>query len=60
MALNGLKVAVTGATGFIGRYICADLMAQGAEVVGVVRNPQRVPALVDAGVEMRQADRLCK
>lgn len=56
MELKGLKVAVTGATGFIGRYICAELLQRGAHVIGVVRNPDRVPALQQQGVSMRKAD----
>jgi nucleoside-diphosphate-sugar epimerase len=54
--LKGLKVAVTGATGFIGRYICAELLQRGADVICVVRNPDRVPALQQQGVSMRKAD----
>jgi dihydroflavonol-4-reductase len=56
MKLNNLNVAVTGATGFIGRYICAELLRRQACVFGVVRNPDRVPELVAQGVTMRQAD----
>lgn len=56
MELKGLKVAVTGATGFIGRYICAELLHRGAHVIGVVRNPDRVPSLQRQGVSMRKAD----
>src|SRR6056300_447461 len=56
MELNNLNVAVTGATGFIGRYICAELLRRQARTYGVVRNPDRVPALREQGVTMRQAD----
>ncbi|MBW2713039.1 MAG: NAD-dependent epimerase/dehydratase family protein [Deltaproteobacteria bacterium] len=56
MNLAGRRVAVTGATGFLGRYLCAELQAYGASVVGVVRRPGRVPKLVQQGVEMRRAD----
>src|SRR5262245_53119066 len=49
-------IAVTGATGFLGRYIVDTLLARGARVVGVVRNPDRVPALAARGVELRRAD----
>jgi len=49
-------VALTGATGFLGRYIVRALAAHGARVVGVVRNPDKVPALVAEGVELRRAD----
>jgi len=56
MELRGAAVAVTGATGFLGRYVVATLLARGARVIGVVRNPDRVPALAERGVEMRRAD----
>jgi len=56
MELRNVPIAVTGATGFLGRYIVDVLLARGAHVVGVVRNPDRVPALVTKGVELRRAD----
>ena len=56
MELRGATVAVTGATGFLGRYIVDVLLARGARVVGVVRNPDRVPSLAARGVEFRRAD----
>src|SRR3989441_1196857 len=54
--LRAATVAVTGATGFLGRYIVDVLLARGAHVIGVVRNPGRVPELAASGVELRQAD----
>ena len=56
MQLNTRTVAVTGATGFLGRYIVDTLLERGARVIGVVRNPDRVPALRERGVELRRAD----
>ena len=56
MELRGANVAVTGATGFLGRYIVDTLLARGARVIGVVRNPDRVPELAARGVELRRAD----
>jgi polyketide synthase/oxidoreductase len=56
MDLRGANVAVTGATGFLGRYIVDALLARGAHVIGVVRNPGRVPELAVKGVELRRAD----
>lgn len=56
MQLGGATIAVTGATGFLGRYLVDTLLARGARVIGVVRNPDRVPALRDRGVELRRAD----
>ena len=47
---------MTGATGFLGRYVVDALLARGAHVIGVVRNPGRVPALAERGVELRRAD----
>ena len=49
-------IALTGATGFLGRHIARALRGRGARVVGVVRNPDKVPGLVDEGVELRRAD----
>lgn len=49
-------VAVTGATGFLGRYIVDVLLKRGCRVIGVVRNPDRVPDLAARGVELRRAD----
>jgi nucleoside-diphosphate-sugar epimerase len=56
MDLRGKTIGVTGATGFVGRYIVDVLLQRGAHVVGVVRNPDRVPALRARGVDMRKAD----
>jgi len=56
MTLRGARIAVTGATGFLGRYIVDVLLARGAHVIGVVRNPSKVPELAAKGVELRQAD----
>jgi nucleoside-diphosphate-sugar epimerase len=54
--LRGRTVAVTGATGFIGRYLALALRERGAKVIGVVRHPERGRALLDLGVELRRAD----
>ena len=37
------NVIVTGATGFIGRYLLAELLQNGYEVYAVVRNPEKLP-----------------
>lgn len=58
MNIKGTTIAVTGATGFIGRHIVESLRVRGASVVAVVRNPDKVPGFRDAGVEIRKAD-LC-
>ena len=49
-------IALTGATGFLGRHIVRSLVGRGARVIGVVRNPDKVPALARDGVELRRAD----
>jgi len=54
--LASSTIALTGATGFIGRYLAHALLERGATVVGAVRSPDKVPSLVEAGVEMRRAD----
>ena len=41
--MRGRRIAVTGATGFLGRYIVDALLARGAQVVGVVRDRLRPP-----------------
>jgi nucleoside-diphosphate-sugar epimerase len=56
MNLHGARIALTGATGFLGRYIVDVLLGRGAHVIGVVRNPAKVPELAGQGVELRQAD----
>jgi nucleoside-diphosphate-sugar epimerase len=56
MDLRGKRIAVTGATGFLGRYVVDGLLRRGAHVIGVVRNPARVPELGAKGVELRKAD----
>lgn len=54
--LKSKTIAVTGATGFIGRYLVRELLAQGAQVVAVVRSPGKVPELKRDGIELRIAD----
>jgi dihydroflavonol-4-reductase len=56
MSLQGKTVAVTGASGMIGAYLCRSLLAAGAHVVGVVRNPAKAAFLAEQGVEFRKAD----
>ncbi len=56
MDLASSTVALTGATGFIGRYIAHALLERGAKVIGAVRSPDKVPSLREAGVEMRRCD----
>jgi nucleoside-diphosphate-sugar epimerase len=43
MSLAGVRVLVTGASGFLGRWVAEALLNQGAEVGLVARDPRRVP-----------------
>ncbi len=45
--IRGLRVLVTGANGFVGQAVCADLSARGHHVMGVVR--KNYDSLVPAG-----------
>lgn len=53
MNLANATVAITGASGFIGRYLVRALAARGAKVVAVVRDPRKLDG---APVEARRAD----
>jgi len=48
-------IAVTGATGFLGRHIVHALLRAGHRVRAVVRSPQRAADLAERGVELRRA-----
>ena len=56
MSLAGAKVAVTGATGFLGRYLVDALLDRGVEVIAVVRTPAKARGMADRGVDVRRAD----
>lgn len=56
MNLNGARIAVTGATGFIGHYLVEALLARGAQVRAVVRRPEAARKLFGTRVEVAQAD----
>ena len=58
MDLAERSIAVTGATGFLGRYICTALLNRRARVIGAVRSPDRGADLSAKGVELRTADLL--
>lgn len=53
MDLANATVAVTGASGFIGRYLVRALAARGARVVSVVRDPRKLDG---SPAEARRAD----
>lgn len=50
------KVLITGATGFLGRHLVAQLLEKSASVVAVVRGSSKVPADWGSRVELRQWD----
>ena len=55
MNLSDKTIAVTGATGFLGTYICLELLKRGASVRGVVRTPSKGKWLETQGVTLAQA-----
>lgn len=54
-SLCGMRVVVTGATGFLGGHL-ARTLASRHEVVGLGRNVTAGVALADAGIDFRSAD----
>ena len=54
--VNSKRIAVTGASGFVGSHIALTLKEAGADVLGVVRNPDKGAFLSDKGVELIRAD----
>lgn len=56
MIIQGKRIAVTGASGMLGVYIVRALLRAGANVCGVVRNPQKAAFLADEGVTFATAD----
>lgn len=51
-----MRYALTGATGFVGGVLAAQLRDAGHDVVALVRDPARATALVDRGVELVPGD----
>jgi len=49
-----MKIALIGATGFVGSATLQELVRRGHQVVAIVRHPEKVPA--EAGVTAVQAD----
>lgn len=53
---SGRRVLVTGATGFIGRQVSLRLLAAGARVRALARDPRRAADLAAAGAEVTRGD----
>lgn len=51
-----MKLLVTGCTGFIGLHLTRMLLAEGHEVVGLVRDPAKLPADVASRIETLRGD----
>lgn len=52
-------IAITGATGHLGRLVIEDLLERGttpSEIVAAVRSPEKASDLAARGVEVREAD----
>lgn len=51
-----MKIAVTGATGFIGLNLCKHLLQSGHSVVAVVRDTAKAKSVLSDAVEIRHGD----
>lgn len=56
MDLAGRTIAVTGATGFLGSHVALGLVARGAHVRAVIRDPGRGAWLAAHGIELVRGD----
>jgi len=54
--MSGKSVAITGATGFLGRYVLSAVYQAGHSPVAVVRNMAAARNLLPDHIELRQAD----
>src|SRR5437868_4685460 len=50
------KVALTGATGFIGSHVLSELQGHGHEVLALVRNEEQAVLLADRGAASAVVD----
>jgi putative NADH-flavin reductase len=58
-----MKIAIIGASGFIGSKITEEALRRGHEVTGIVRNPGRLPSnpkLKAVGLNLLQRDELAR
>jgi len=53
-----MKIAVTGATGFVGSRLVAELQGAGHEVVALVRKESKIQELLKYGVDIVEVDLL--
>jgi len=53
--VNG-RVVISGATGFLGGHLCAHLVREGFEVLGLGRDAARGTALCDLGADFERMD----
>ena len=56
---NTEKIAVTGATGHLGKLVVGSLLNRGASpssITAIVRNTKKAAGLADRGIEIREAD----
>jgi uncharacterized protein YbjT (DUF2867 family) len=54
--MKSKKVALAGATGYLGRYILKELIARNIPTVVVVRNPEKLEHIKNADIELCKAD----
>lgn len=54
--MAGKKIAITGATGFLGRHVCQAVYSAGHIPIAVVRKPITARALFPSYIEIRNAD----
>ena len=50
------RVAVAGATGYVGGALTRKLLGQGTEVIALARRPEKASDLGDAGADVRKGD----
>lgn len=56
VAVSAKTIAITGATGFVGRHICSGLIKQGYSVRVLVRRPEKAKSLFPANVDIVPGD----